>query len=476
MKFLSITARNFLSFKELEYDFVESPVLIQGENLTEESQESNGSGKSAIQAAIEFALFRSTSKKVPDAELIFWGEKDAEVCLTIDCELRGETLSIQRSLKLKGSSSFEIFLIKDGEEHRVPLATVLDADNFIIDWIGISKEDLQNYFILNSERYKSFFSSSNKEKIDMINRFSNAKMIDGIDKLVKSDIEKIQKEIQVNETNKTMAIARVKLMNNQISEELNRDLTAEVEKEKGIIDLAISKLGVAVTEAKETIKTREQLIHRDTESSLEKGKQVIDLEKSLKLHEDSLNGITAKREKISKDLDTENNRIKGFEELRKSEENKLKDLRENRNELIDLMEDINKVLAGAVECPKCKHKFNYSDSTIDLAAEEAEKENISLLLESVNVNLAGCQTQIAYIGQEVSASTEIRKKVIQEEQVFEISFIRDEKYTRVFLFETEELKRWMEALRGRCIGRVFREKYKVVEYIDSGAFGEVRSF
>lgn len=36
---------NFLSFKELEYDFENGPVLLMGENRSDEGQESNGSGK-----------------------------------------------------------------------------------------------------------------------------------------------------------------------------------------------------------------------------------------------------------------------------------------------------------------------------------------------------------------------------------------------------------------------------------------------
>ena len=54
---------NFLSFKELEYDFENGPVLLMGENRSDEGQESNGSGKTAIQSAIEKCWLDYTSRR-----------------------------------------------------------------------------------------------------------------------------------------------------------------------------------------------------------------------------------------------------------------------------------------------------------------------------------------------------------------------------------------------------------------------------
>ena len=48
MRLEKIVLKNFLTYKELEYDFKRAPLLVQGKNLTEEDQESNGSGKSGI--------------------------------------------------------------------------------------------------------------------------------------------------------------------------------------------------------------------------------------------------------------------------------------------------------------------------------------------------------------------------------------------------------------------------------------------
>ena len=69
---------NFLSFKELEYDFENGPVLLMGENRSDEGQESNGSGKTAIQSAIEKCWLDYTSRRgVRDVDLIRRGQDEA---------------------------------------------------------------------------------------------------------------------------------------------------------------------------------------------------------------------------------------------------------------------------------------------------------------------------------------------------------------------------------------------------------------
>ena len=50
MRLEKLILKNFLTYQSLEYDFVNKPLLIQGKNLTDEGQESNGSGKSGIQS------------------------------------------------------------------------------------------------------------------------------------------------------------------------------------------------------------------------------------------------------------------------------------------------------------------------------------------------------------------------------------------------------------------------------------------
>lgn len=89
--------------------------------------------------------------------------------MDIECPIRKETLSIERILPLKGSSKLNVSL--NGKP--VELATVKDGNNYILSWIAISPEDLKSYFLICKEYYKSFFKSSNTDKLALISRFIN---------------------------------------------------------------------------------------------------------------------------------------------------------------------------------------------------------------------------------------------------------------------------------------------------------------
>lgn len=184
MRPIKLKLTNFLSFKELEYDFEEGPVLLVGENRSDEGQESNGSGKTAIQSAIEKCWLDYTSRKnVRDIDLIRRGQKESVIESWIYCAVRDQVLHIKRVLTRKGNK-LELYI----NDEPIQFATVNDGNNRIIEWIGITKEDLSNYYIVNKERFASFFSSSNSQKLQLMARFSNVGFLDDIDNDIKVGI------------------------------------------------------------------------------------------------------------------------------------------------------------------------------------------------------------------------------------------------------------------------------------------------
>ena len=56
MRFDKIILKDFLSFDYLEYEFEDKPLSVQGLNLTDDNQKTNGAGKSGLQTAIEFCI------------------------------------------------------------------------------------------------------------------------------------------------------------------------------------------------------------------------------------------------------------------------------------------------------------------------------------------------------------------------------------------------------------------------------------
>lgn len=73
----------------------------------------------------------------------------------------------------------------------------MDAYNrYILDKLGITREELLNNFILSKYRYEDFLSSSDKEKKEIINRFSNGILVDEAIAHVDGDIEPLEEERQ----------------------------------------------------------------------------------------------------------------------------------------------------------------------------------------------------------------------------------------------------------------------------------------
>lgn len=374
MRIISVTAKNFLSFKELSYNFETHPVLIQGENLTEDSQESNGSGKSSLQSAVEYALFKTTVKPT-DADLIFWGEGEASVTLVIDCPIRKQAIQIRRAIFLKGSSKLEIDI--NGQPQS--FATVVDGNKFILEWVGISKEDLQNYYIINKERYKSFFSSSNKEKIEMINRFSNAKIIDGVDKFVQADVDLYDQDLKNYEKNKTSILATVRTLNDQVKYELNRDLKAELQEELQAIGGNIISEQENIGLNNESIQNERLKITMNNRKIQEKLTTISDKTKLISEVESGLKEL--EKCDFSKDFSSIKEELASLTSQRELSIKESDILRKNQREINSILTEIENNITGSVECPKCSHRFLVADPTIDIEEEKIAKVETSDLLE-----------------------------------------------------------------------------------------------
>ena len=164
-------AKNFLSFKDLDLT-IEGVKVVQGENLDQDDQEANGTGKSAILSGLNCVLFNITDRpQTVMKDLISWWADNSYLAIYIYCPFRKTELIIERNIG-KGVK----LAITEGSE-PMDFANVPDGNNKIIEWIGISKEDLRNYYIINKDSYTSFYTSSNTSKLAMIGRFSNLHII-----------------------------------------------------------------------------------------------------------------------------------------------------------------------------------------------------------------------------------------------------------------------------------------------------------
>jgi DNA repair exonuclease SbcCD ATPase subunit len=360
---------NFLSYKDQEFKFeAGKPLLIQGINNSKDSQESNGSGKSGLQSALEYLLLKTTSRKGQDIKLIRRGQKeDAVVSCEIVCPVRKQTLSIKRTIPQKGSTTIEIKINTVKQE----IATVPDGNAFILKWLDITSEDLQNYYIINKERYTSFFYSSNSKKISLISRFANINIIDGVEDEVKKDVDEKDKEINVLDTKIIKLDSKLEECKEQLESELDRDLNQE--KEDKILDL---KTQIKEIQEKDDILLEDIIKMED--NVVENNKKYVNLKAQFDKLSKSIE--SAKESKYTSKITKINDSIEVVEgDI--NETNLIKDTFLENIESIDKeLRKINVSLAGSVSavCPKCDHNFKFipkSDFTIEEL--EAKKQTYS---------------------------------------------------------------------------------------------------
>ena len=372
MRIELLHAVNFLSFASLEYIFKSGGRLVEGQNLTDDDQENNGSGKTAFQAAIEYALYGTTSLKVRDQNLVRFGHDQANLTLILYCPYRNERLKIDRVLRVKSSAKLEVFI----NELKINIATLADGNAFIATWLAISKDDLQNYYIINKERYRSFIRASNTEKIEIISRFSNAKLIDEVLPNVEKEIKTHQKKHEKCHLAYSKQLGVVETLHNESPQLDEKDFhKANAEK--------ISELNKAIVEYRKIqVKCKDEVAQKEID--LKKVNiELISVQQAVKNAYAVLEQID--NDPYRKETIATERKINALN-LAYSSDYQAKDERQNDLAKMEkVLAKVNLILMKQVTCPKCQHVFNPSKKDCDLQQEKergAKIERIILILKN----------------------------------------------------------------------------------------------
>lgn len=352
MELVELKLKNFLSFKELTHKFVNSPVLIQGRNLTDDSKETNGSGKSTIEAAIAYAIMATPMRKgVLDRDLIRWGEQEAEIELRIYCSVRKQTLTIQRKLSVKGSAKLELYLSPLGEDFLIPVsfATVNDGNRYILNWIGITTEDLKSFYILNKENYRSFMSSSNTDKLALINRFIKADGLDNADDIIKKRKEPLVAAQRKAEQALYSIQGEIQALERELEAERERNTEQEKQSRIEAVNRQIDET-IHQYDEREILKTEHQKQYDAAQALLKPLKDKV--EQAREAWENrKVADFSAQKNGLEEEKDRLHDKISSWKgDIVKLESS----LQEVRSEI----SSITVMLAGVLTCPKCGHEFN----------------------------------------------------------------------------------------------------------------------
>lgn len=458
----SIHAKNLCSFLNLDYSPKQgAATLIFGNNLDSDSQNSNGSGKSALIEAIAIGLTGEPLRKVNADEIINDTQDESTISIVLTNDVLGEQITVNRRLSRKQPQQIQIIKQSgpyDTDIEEISQATVADYNKYILDQIGLSKEDIFGNFILTARKYKSFLASSDKEKKEIINRFSNGVIVDQSIEELHADMEPIEAEMKEAEKEVAVCTGRVEALGTEIEKAINESAERRATNES-----RIKNWKELISQKRADIRTTNDTISKIDESlgslddldvemqNLEKNDK--DINESLKViikyfkdndlalstdyaHEMSVlneqadvvsentKSVAAKVNELKESLEdaekkyaatcatlkskldkNESNRTECSERLEKlakavkrlqSKSDSLNnDERTKRREVASLENQ----LAGVIQCPKCKHEFVL---------------NVNLDIEAARKSLKALKDALTQLTDAIASNTKEYNKTVSD--------------------------------------------------------------
>lgn len=449
-KLKSIEAENLCAFRLLAYTLQQGvTTLIFGNNKDNDSQQSNGAGKSALLECIAVGLTGSPLRKIRTEEIINDAAEQCRITLHLANDASNEELIIARSIPRKGASTVACKLYRGGKLVTTDEAVQhsVDAYNkYILEKLGITREELLNNFILSKYRYEDFLSSSDKEKKEIINRFSNGILVDEAIARVEEDLEPLSSEQQKIDLELAGIDGRIEMLQEQIAKEVaageergrNRE-TRIAELEEAIASKreyirthkeALSTIDATIAEVDKADKELQTLESSDT--SLEECLKTIDAvmtllpdarrtdwnhtlklkKEDLLLAQSSLENLDASvnhAEAVLKEkydafekfkveytdfvthygdkCEEYSTRLQEIEKTLRSLASRLEELRCKRRVISAGIDELSNKLAGSITCPKCGHEFLVAQPNFDIEAGTKELRLRQQQLSEINGNI-----------------------------------------------------------------------------------------
>lgn len=442
-KLNKIAARNLCAFRELSYTLHQGvTTLIFGDNRDNESQRSNGSGKSALLECIAIGITGSPLRKIKNEEIINDTADECYVMLEFSNTSCNEVFTVEREIYRKGASQVHCSIERDGKPIDTDEAVQHSVDaygKYILEKLGITRDELFNNFVLSKHKYEDFLSCSDKEKKEIINRFSNGIVVDEAIEKVLEDIAPIETKLRDAELELSGVDGRIAMLTEQMEKEENSKEECARSKAERIaaIEQTITGKRAFIREKKLELTSlsnaRTDILQTDTEiQGLENSDEPLDdileqvkimvsaygtltdwnevieskkiqlssVEKNLANHQINQKNATDKQARLTdaytaleseyalftKQYQTRNEVV---EEELKSLGIKLhnlsrtgEELRTKRRNLSAAVESLKNKLAGMITCPACKHQFLVADKEFDVIAgqQELSKKQHSLVL------------------------------------------------------------------------------------------------
>lgn len=241
-KLKKVYATNIVSFRELEMGVNEDvATLIFGMNMDNENQRNNGSGKSSLIEAIAFGVTGDTLRKVDTDEIINDAAEHASVQLVFENTFNENRFVVERIIHRKGAQEItcNMYDSEDNEINtdRTVQPTVNDYNKYILEELGLTKDDIYSCFILCKNKYKSFLEASDRSKKELINRFSNGQLVDQSLDQLRKDMEPVYKELLQKDSEVTKLAGKIEALDEQLQKAVADEQDAQLSKQQKIANL-----------------------------------------------------------------------------------------------------------------------------------------------------------------------------------------------------------------------------------------------
>lgn len=378
-----IEAENFFSHEKIQYKLVNNELtMIYGNNFDRSKKKSNGSGKSVMLDCIAFAITGDTLRKLKTLKKII--NNNASDCYSevhLENEATKESLIINRSLGRKQAQKVSIIYNGEVQVQLVDLHP-RESDKFICEKLGISFDDLLNYYLISKFKYKSLFLAGDTDKKEVINRFSKADIVDSVFPLIDKDIETYTTQYSEKNIKLTESKTKIQMYEEEMEKLVNEDIKEKIKKKVAEINgnIEIKKSNIKLLdEAIDYLNSNKEVFNKKIikfNNLLNTKKTIEELNKSIKGKETDLQNKRTEYTNVRKKYSSNFSKIDSDEKQYKSEK---KTFEEDIDVFNDAIKELEKFIAGEIECPNCKHHFILADKQYNI--EEGKKQIVELTKE-----------------------------------------------------------------------------------------------
>lgn len=365
-----------MTFKAVDYSLENKCYVVRGNNLDNDGQLSNGSGKTSLVDIIAVVLlgYSLTGRNAKDC--VSWDSEAGFFTVELNMENLEHkmTCSIQRKVYSNTKSGELVILVNDEVPTSIPRkkgvengVDVKAGDAYILESIlDLNSLDLLNYYLISGKYYQPFLKVNTDKKLEVIHRFSKAEIVDKAIKKLEVEQETINDSIEEYERNINTVTGYIQALEDSL---VNGDAERVFNEER---DAKINRL------KEDQKEIEDKLLELERESTYKQA-EIVQLKTSLKKFDEEW------LEETQKIIIQAKQELKGFGK--------------EKRELNERIAKIENHLAGLITCPKCEHEFSLMENKFtkkdllntqkELAVREAEEEDLISGIEEVEKEWIG---------------------------------------------------------------------------------------